>query len=114
MMAEIIYGSAFSPFTFLHQENIYAHLLSHRGDKVQVPVTLTLKVWLTIMNYLVANNQEKAPIIMDAFSLRRGHVTLIRLAMIRMRGKKPMNEVNLLSFYNKCFDRCNIFAYFAQ
>ena len=24
------------------------------------------------MKYLVANNQEKAPIIMDAFSLRRG------------------------------------------
>ena len=72
MMAEIIYGSAFSPFTFLHQENIYAHLLSHRGDKVQVPVTLTLKVWLTIMKSLVTSNPQKAPIIMDAFSLRRG------------------------------------------
>ena len=110
-MAEIIYGSAFSPFTFLHQENIYAHLLSHRGDKVQVPVTLTLKVWLTIMKYLVANNQEKASM---PFLLGEDQGTLIRLAMIRMRGKKPMNEVNLLSFYNKCFGRCNIFAYFAQ
>ena len=113
-MAEIIYGSAFSPFTFLHQENIYAHLLSHRGDKVQVPVTLTLKVWLTIMNYLVANNQEKAPIKWMPFLLGEDQGTLIRLAMIRIRRRKPMNEVNLLSFYNKCFGRCNIFAYFAQ